>query len=197
LDYVNGLSVAVSEIDIDDFSYDTMTTRYKSSFHVAKKTAMGAIKAAKTVCGNTSIGMPFVIDTWRDSKGSTRVSVQLQLLSGNDMYTKVFARISTNQKELIINLPMSQYMSCSDDAFRTFLLDEKPQMSASEKECLLLVLQHHPKTAAHMQAVSKIRGQSNTEDFFYEQRISLPRACEHSFATEIDVDKFFHGTIPL
>jgi hypothetical protein len=147
----------------------------------------------KTVHGNTTIGMPFIIDTWRDSKGSACVSVQLQLLSGNDMYTKVFARVSTDQKELIINLPMSQYMSCSDFAFRTFLVDEKPHLSASEKECLLLVLQHHPKTAARMQAVSKIRGRSNTDGFFYEQRITLPRACEHSFAMEIDGDKFFHG----
>jgi hypothetical protein len=87
LDYLDGLSVAVSEIDIDDdFLYDTMMTGYKSSFHLAKKTATGAVKAAKTVRGNTSIGMPFIIDTWRDSKGSARVSVQLQLLSGNDMY---------------------------------------------------------------------------------------------------------------
>jgi hypothetical protein len=35
LDYIDRLSVAVSEIDIDDdFSYNTMMTGFKSSFHV-------------------------------------------------------------------------------------------------------------------------------------------------------------------
>jgi hypothetical protein len=62
----------------------------------------GAIKAVKTVHGNTSIGMPFIIDTWHDSKGSAHVSVQLQLLSGNDMFIKVFAQVSHQETDLSI-----------------------------------------------------------------------------------------------
>lgn len=115
------------------------------------------------------------------------------MLSGNDMYQQVFARVSTDQNELVLTVPMSKYLSRSDLALVNFLLAD-PKLSEHDKNCMRVVLKHHPKTAAHMVAVSKIKGRSSsTEGFFYEQRIRLPRRCQREFAASTDGDELFYG----
>jgi hypothetical protein len=119
----------------------------------------------------------------------------VQLLSGNDHYKQVFVRVSLDGKELVLTLPMSPYIGCSDFAFETFLLVELA-LSELDKKYMHIVLKSHPKTAAWMVAIAKVKGRSVTDAFVYEQRIPLPRKCEHEYASDAsdtDSDCLFHG----
>ena len=123
-----------------------------------------------------------------------RVSVQVQLLSGNDAYKKVFLRISTDGMALVLTRPMSPYMARSDFAFSSFILAErKGCLSDQELHYHKVLLKHLPKCTAHMVAVSKVKGRSMTDGFFCEKRIPLPRKVRHSFATVEDGDELFQG----
>ena len=62
-----------------------------------------------------------------------------------------------------------------------------------ELQCLTLVLKHHSKSSARMQAVSKVKGRSSTDGFYYEQRIPLPRKVNRQWAKQTDGDEFFFG----
>lgn len=124
--------------------------------------------------------------------GRARISVQVQLLSGHSAYKKVFVRVSTDGKELVLTLPMSPYMSRTDLAFDSFVLAET-QVPETELKYLKVLLKHHPKCAARMVAVSKVKGRSFTDGFFYEQRIRLPRKVQHTVASTTDGDELFFG----
>jgi len=131
------------------------------------------------------------LDLWRDCNGKARISAQVHLLSGATQYRKVLTRVSTDQKDLVLTLPMSPYMSRSDLAFNTFLLAAS-SLTETDLHYMKILLKHHPKIASRMVAISKIQGRSATEGFFYEQRIRLPRACNFEFASKDGCD-MFHG----
>ena len=211
-DCVHGDELAddISRLSMDDeYSFDTVTTAYKSEAHKATRAArhhapatgeaVGTPKGTpkrsiEKIHGNTKIGLPFLLDCWRDCFGHARTSVQVQTLSGRDAYKKIFVRVSTDSKELVLTLPMSPYMSRSDFAFNTFLLAEHDaKMSETDRHYMMLLLKHHPKCAARMVAVAKIKGRSYTDGFFYEQRIRLPRKVQHKFATCQSGDDLFTG----
>jgi len=184
-----------AEDDVSALSFDTVTIGHKSACHLEKQKAKKKgikLKKAKVLHGNTAIGLPFLIVQWRDSKNHARLSLQLQLLSGDDIWKQVITRVSTDKESLIAYFPMSPFMARSDFACRTFLLDEK-KLTDVEKDCLLLVLETHSKSTAHMRAVAKVKGRSSTEGFCHEQRIALPRKVQHQFAAQADGDKFFFG----
>jgi len=195
----------VSQLSMDEYSFDTVTTAFHSEVYKAKKKAVRAArKSGKEVVqelvrakisGNTKLGLPYLLDLWRDCISHPRISVQVQMLSGEDIYMKVFVRVSTDGKELVLTLPMSPYLARSDFAFNSFLLAEqrKAQICQTEEKYLLVLLKHHPKCAARMVAASKVKGRSNTEGFFYEQRIPLPRKVQHEFASSKDGDDLFVG----
>lgn len=217
-DYEDELGSVVSDLS-DNYSFDTITTAFQSKAYITKKKEQKkqrkAKKAAETgaaelpaealmfsakaadelkqrIHGNTQAGLPFLLDMWRDSAGRPRISVQVHLLSGRGAHKKVLVRISTDGKELVLSLPMSEYMSRSDFAFRTFLID-KESMSETELYYVSYILKLHPKTAARIVSASKIKGRSITNGFYYEQRIRLPRSVKREFAKQNDGDKMFHG----
>lgn len=196
--YAEDLTDAVSRLgmgdcrDDDDFTYDTVTTAYESQAYKSKQHGNSPPKHMAKIYGNTKIGLPYVLDVWRDSRGALRISLQIMMLSGKDLYKRVFVRVSTAQKEVVLTLPMSPYLRRSDFAFDTFLL-ASTNISPFDKHCVRAVLKHHPKTAARMVGVSKIKGRSNTDGFFYEQRIALPRKVAHDPATASDGDELFFG----
>ena len=96
---------------------------------------------------------------WRNTRSRQCISVQVQLLTGKDAYRQVFARVSTDQNELVLTMPMSKYLIRSDFAFDTFLLAD-PQLSENDKHCMHILLKHHPKSAAHMVTAFKTKGRS-------------------------------------
>jgi len=193
----------VSQISMDDdeYSFDTVTAAYRSQAFKAKRRAARAaaksgkeveniVKLIELIHGNTKIGLPFILDLWRDCMSHARISVQVQMLSGKDAYKKVFVRISTDGTELVLTLPMSPHMSRSDFAFNSFVLADR-KLDQKEQHHLQILLKHHPKCTAHMVAVSKVKGRSNTDGFFCEQRIRLPRKVQHKFASTMDGDDLF------
>jgi len=184
-----------AEDDVSALSFDTITIGHKSACHVAEQKAKKKgvkLKKPKVIHGNTAVGCPFLIIQWRDSKNHARLSLQLQLLSGDDMWKQVVTRVSTDKDSLVACFPMSPCMARSDFAHRAFLLDEK-KLTDVEKDCLLLVLETHSKSTAHMSAVAKVKGRSSAEGFFCEQHIPLPRKVKHQLAAQADGDKFFFG----
>jgi len=195
---IDDLADDVSQLSMDEYSFDTVTTAFRSEAHkikcrAAKSGEKALRKTIEKISGNTKIGLPYLLDLWRDCCSHARISVQVLMLSGRDAYKKTFVRISTDGKELILTLPMSPYMSRSDFAFNTFLLAEQHNISDTEKHYLKILLKHHPKCAARMVAVSKVKGRSYADGFFYEQRIQLPRKVQHDFATQKSGDDLFTG----
>jgi hypothetical protein len=53
-------------------------------------------------------------------------------------------------------------------------------------------MKNHPKSIARMSTVSKVAGRSKVADFYYEQRIPLPKPCMHQLAGKEDGDDFFY-----
>jgi hypothetical protein len=189
------LTDAISKLGMDDDSaFGTATVAFRS---VALPRRGGNKNEEEchdktTIHGNTALGLPYMLELWRDSFGKSRVSIQAQLLSGRNAYKQTFARVSTNGKCLVVTMPMSPYLARSDYAFNTFLL-KADGLSEMDKKHLLIRLKHHPKCAGRMVATSKVKGRSNTQGFFYEQRIPLPRKVKHEYATRMDGDDLFHG----
>ena len=204
-DYEDDLDDDISQLSMDEFSFDTVTTAYRSESFKAKKKAMRTAKKSgmeiveepvniEKISGNTKIGLPFLLDLWRDCMSRARISVQVQMLSGEDTYKKAFVRVSTDGRELVLTLPMSPYLARSDFAFNSFLLaEQKKQLSETEMKYLVVLLKHHPKCTARMVAVAKVKGRSNMDGFFYEQRIPLPRKVQHEYASTKDGDDLFFG----
>jgi len=128
----------------NDYSYDTRTTGYSK---VSARDKLRSQVERMVVHGHLKVGLPYMMDIWTDYKNQRRISVQIQLLSGQDGYKKVFVRVSQSKKELIFSFPMSENIMRSDFAFETFLIDHR-QLSEQDKRALKIVLKHHSKTAA-------------------------------------------------
>ena len=109
---IDGLADDVSQMTMDEYSFDTHTTAFKSEAHKEKRRAAKAGESPKVptliqkIHGNTKIGLPFILDLWHDCCGHARISIQVHMLSGRGMYKKVFIRVSTDGKELVLTLPM-------------------------------------------------------------------------------------------
>jgi hypothetical protein len=190
------LTDAISRLGMDDDSaFGTATVAFRSvapGRRTSDKNEEEHHDKTTSIHGNTALGLPYMLELWRDSFGKSRVSIQVQLLSGRNAYKQTFARVSTNGKCLVLTMPMSPYLARSDYAFNTFLL-KADGLSEMDKKHLLIRLKHHPKCAGRMVATSKVKGRSNTQGFFYEQRIPLPRKVKHEYATAMDGDDLFHG----
>jgi hypothetical protein len=115
------------------------------------------------------------------------------MLSGADFYKEVGVRVSTNKMELVLTFPMSSFMSRAENAFSSCFLDGRQFNNEHEKSCMKVIMKHHGKTVSRMVSISKIKGRSSADDFLYEQRIHLPRACKHNIAGISDGDEFFFG----
>lgn len=77
----------VSEVSMDEYSFDTRTTAHQSVAFKNKKIATDGERASlpkskEKIHGNTKLGLPYILDLWRDCCSHARVSVQVQLLSG-------------------------------------------------------------------------------------------------------------------
>lgn len=132
-----------------------------------------------------TIGLPFTLDLWHDTTSHACVSIQVQMLSGNDFCKKVFVHILSDQNELVLTSLMNMHMAHADQAFPTFVLDEM-DLNDHDKNAMLVVLKHHSETAAHMVVVSKIKGQSDTNGLLCKQQTPLPHAHKHQFASKTD-----------
>ena len=188
---------AVSQLSMDDdeYSYDTVTTAFKS---VSSKRGEERNKKTRPAEGSsfsglTNLGLPYILDIWRDNLCRKRISVQLHLLSGDNDWKEIKARVSTSQRELVITLPMSPYLARSDLAFGPVALQE-PRIASLGQQNIVYLLKNHSKTHGRMYATGVIKDRKITKDFFYEQRIPLPRKVDFKWAQEAAGDDIFYGT---
>ena len=188
-----GFGNGMEDNDDDILTYDTHTIGYQSNaFLEAKYRGEPVHKTGATIHGNTKTGLPFMVDTWHDSKGQYRTSIQIHLLSGVDFYKSIHSRLSTSKKEFIVFFPISKYMSRGDFAFQTFFLDGK-QLTETEKKSILCTMKTHSKSSSRIKTVSRVVERTKVADFYYEQRIPLPKQCMHQLAEEGVGDDYFFG----
>lgn len=175
---------------------DTRTMGFKSAYDGNRRAGnlrqkQGGDANKETIYGTTSMGCPYVIDKWHDARPQGRVSVQVQLVSGNNVFSKTSVRVSTDQMSLIVSMPMSPYLARPDYAFNSYLVGEWPNTLGVGQA--IMTLNTHPKIIARKLSVSKIREREPTKkEVIYEQRIPLPRKCHHQFADD-KADMYFHG----
>lgn len=189
---IDDVSLAVSALGIgDDSVFDEKTIGFKSAYQKAVDKGEKPVKVA-TLRGNTKIGLPYILDLWRDCNGRVRISIQLWMLSGDDFYSKVLARVSTDGKAYVIAFPMDLTMERSDSAFGSFVMNE-PALAQFPKDSVIYLLKNHPKSIARIHSVSKIKQRAEAGEFFYEQRIPLPRKVQRGTCTIADGDMLFTG----
>jgi hypothetical protein len=189
---VSRLSVGSNDDEYDTLTFDTPTVGYHSNAYMEANHLGKRVVKSTAIHGNAKVGNPYIIDLWTDSKGRSRVSIQMHLPSGSAFFESVAVRVSTDQKELVISFPMNQYMSQANSAMQTFFVDGK-QLTDYDKCAMKTVMTNHSKVRSRNVSVSKVVQRVKVEDFFYEQRIPLPKHCMHDLASPADGDDFFHG----
>lgn len=141
--------------------------------------------------GTKLITLPYIVDVWLGNNAQKHVSIQMQLLTGDS--SKVTARVSSDQKALVIEFPMTKYLSSSSYAFVPYVIaQEQHKKDEKAKEHCKVALNVHPKTFARQKSVSIINNRNPSKVIMYEQRIPLPFACLHDFSTTVQ-DQYFHG----
>ena len=93
-----------------------------------------------------------------------------------------FFRVSTDRWFLVLKVQVSENALNEQKAFYKTI--QKLPMAQRE------LLQYHTKFAARKMSVGKLTGRDGGKTVEIEQRIPLPFACEHEFATNLN-DPFF------
>eukprot|EP00957_Ditylum_brightwellii_P117271 8943820-Ditylum_brightwellii.AAC.1 len=143
-----------------------------------------------TYCGCTSITLSFLLDSWKNTLCRGCISVQVWLLTGEDMYKKTKIRVSTSQRELVLSFPMSVFLSCLDYALKVIPMQQEEFKELGEGT-VELVLCHHPNTTARMHSASVIKGRIVTPNFIYTQRIPIPCKVKPNMTTRLDSNTIF------
>jgi len=188
----------VSKISLDDGSYASLTTGFKSTFYrnthqlKAEKPCYNPRRSrGTTLHGVTSLGLPWILDSWHDTSPCARMSLQVQLPSGADVYKTCSVRVSTDQKSIILNFPMSIYISSPSFAFNTYILGME-EYADDDEDVINYVLENHPKVISRKRSIAKICERNQEKEMMYEQRVPLGRRVNREFAT-VKQDRLFNG----
>ena len=147
--------------------------------------------ATKKVLERPSTILPHMMAYWKDAKLMRRVSLRIQLLSGNNPVKLVNWRVSTDQKSFILGVTLDESFMTPEEAFHCHTLACVKDPTAHR--VLEMVLQHHPKTLAYREAVSRLKGRDhNKDEVVDEARFPLPFKVQHRFPTRSE-DALFHG----
>eukprot|EP00957_Ditylum_brightwellii_P065300 4952772-Ditylum_brightwellii.AAC.1 len=100
----------------DKYSFDTVTTTFRSKFAENKSCDLHTCKYASGTpvakfSGITALGLPFFLDSWHDGCGKGHISMQIYMLSENEVEKQVTAQVSTQQDALTVSQPMSPNLS--------------------------------------------------------------------------------------
>ena len=194
MDEIGSVSSKVSKMTFGDetaatgASFKTNHTGFKSILYkrerAAESNASQSRKRKKSVYGATSLSLPFVIDTWSSKKARMSCSVQVMCLGTKSPKDTHFFRVSTDRCFLVLKIEVSENALNEQKAFYRAI----NRLFPDQRE----MLEYHTKFAARKMSVGKLTGRDNSKRVEIEQRIPLPFACEHDFATK-DNDPFFYG----
>jgi hypothetical protein len=170
---------------------------HRSTTSGASATSQDASRSGQTITTVSKGGaivqpliLPFFITTWMDIHAATHASMQIHLLSG--MVAKdAKARISMDQKFLVLTLPMAPTLEHLEKGLYPFLASKHKMNCHADNH--FFVLRQHGKVIDHKSKMAKLRGNSDAiVPIIYEQRIPLPFKCSPSDATSLS-DQFFYG----
>ena len=170
-------------------SFRTTNTGYKSILYKHQQSERrdrhdsNQVKK-KNVYGSKDFRVPYIVDVWSSRKSRMSCSMQVQCLTGLDAKKTHFFRVSTDRHWLTLRVEMSESALDAQKAFYKVL----EKLSEREREMLL----YHVKISARNTSVSKLTGRDAQKRVILEQRMRLPFACEHAFATK-ENDPFFYG----
>lgn len=163
----------------------TSSTR-KSNFASTSRKSKARVPQGTRV---PTCNLPYLIDYWHDKNSHLRVSIQVQLLSCNNaMLERVTYRVSSNQKEFVMTLPVSKYMGEPQPSFESYVLQGLQNLNLNEHK---KILEWHPKSASR-----KLNLSEKKRDMcpgIMEFRIPLGIKCNLEYATEHDNDPYFFG----
>ena len=125
---------------------------------------------------------------------NARISVQLQLLAGNDMWKKIIARVSTNQKHLVVYVPISPYLARADLALGYFFLDNGFQLSEHEQTAMKLVMRVHGKTSGRMTTPMPPAATPPPRPPIQQLAVQSP-PTQHQYKTNGDDDEWTEETV--
>ena len=160
-------------------------------------TGGGILRSGRSSYGNTDVlhgittlGLPWILDKWHDLNTRSRISIQIQLPSGNDVHRRTTVRVATDQKSLVLTFPMSNYLSSVKQAFNPYIFG-MGDFNEERTEFLEYVLKLHPKVIARKRSLEIISERNVMKEIMYEQRVPLGRKVHHSFADQDDDDLFY------
>lgn len=190
---MDDINDGVSQMSFDDVSAFR-------SVKVDDVTAANTIRNAKTTikfAGDTKVaakkdppvGMPVVMDLWKDLLCRKRCSLTFHAPSG----MKPTGRVSTDNQHFITRLQLHDDMATPESSFH-FLFDRKVyKEDPSQRALLAATLETHPKVIARRTAIAKLRRRNpDTEVVIFEQRISIPFKVRHALVTP-EEDPIFFG----
>ena len=126
----------ITVLSLSESTWETVTSAFNSAAHQANHcSGHEAPKHRDRIHGNTKISLPYILDMWCNTRSRQCISVQVQLLTGKDAYRQVFARVSTDQNELVLTMPMSKYLIRSNFAFDTFPLADPSFLKMTNITC--------------------------------------------------------------
>jgi hypothetical protein len=96
--------------------------------------------------------LPNVAAHWKDANLVKRISLRIQLLSGESPVRFVHWRVSTDQKSFIVGVTLDDSFMTPEQAFHCHTLAGIKDQH--EHRMLKMVLEHHPKTIAYREAIS-------------------------------------------
>ena len=171
----------------DDLSYDTGTmvsnqSDYQSNASKhghsptarARKSRRSSAKYEDKWYGTTSIGLPYVIDLWKNKTPQNVI-------------------ISTDKRSVVLETFLPDNATETKMAFDSYIIGNIRRWKPDEALLLKTVLDIHPKTIARKNSIAKLRKRKpGKKQIVLTQRIPLPFKVKHQFSTK-DSDALFYG----
>ena len=159
----------------------------------ARKSRRSSGKGTEAWCGTTNIGLPYVIDFWKNKTPQNTIGIQVWMMSGVNMYRRTHVRVSTDKRSVVLETTLPENATEPKEAFGSYIVGEKYNLEPNAGFLLESVLEIHPKTIARKNSIAKLRKRCpGHKEITLTQRIPLPYKVRHQFSTK-DSDSLFFG----
>ena len=129
------------------------------------------------------------MDLWKTVESQKIVCLQIQMFSGENHKDNTSICVSTDQKSLVIETPLSEFVTDSKNAFNYIIEERKKKaiekgkaMSRNEIDMMKMVMAVHSKSIARKSSVKSLRNNDpGLKKVMVTQRIDLPWKVNHRF----------------
>ena len=193
----------------DDFSYDESTVFSKQTgYHsepvvqVRRKASSGSVhggsnRSTSNHYGKTDLGLPYIVDNWRNKLPRQALGLQVWMPSGFTEDDNPNCRIASDQWGIILDIALPESATDPKKAFSYILYTKrngvKVPKSLQDQTLIGKILPYHPKVIARTNSIMKLRGHDHTKKTIWlRQRISINFKAEFKFGDK-KADDLFHG----